>query len=353
MALQELWDSVVGWVNQPGQHQLRAEIPVNRTDLAGPPDPLVPHASYVRLWLSEMFLHQQSAWWVNFQPMVHSVVKLKFGDRDGVSFASVAQPPKAPAGTTVLLNYKMTELLPFNGGTIEVEAALTALRTGNGLEPAVRILQLFSGMVSVPLTPVLGVAEKLAIGVQDVVAASKGQTHLAIHDALRTGGAQGLAPGYVVVIRATAEEVAAERLSVAQSRLYYAPIAGARPVPFTLYDYMLFFIETMKTRDDWRLKTIQEPLDEAIKAFVSGEKDRADAYRKVALTAALTSPDLSVADRNRAALAVRDELKTLEGLGLGAAPPERRTLADMVSVHTPNAAAVPTRPLSFSELMAG
>jgi hypothetical protein len=351
MALQELWDSVKAWVTQPGEHQLRASIPLERTDLAQPLEPLVPHASYVRLWLAEMFLDQQRDWFIDWQPMVHSVVKLKFGDRDGVSLASVAQPPKAPAGTTVLLNYKMTELLPFNGGTIEIEAALTALQSGNQLEPAVRILQLFSGLVSVPLTPVLGIAEKLATGVQEVIAASNGKTHLAIHDALRTGGPQGLSPGYVVVMRATADQVAADRLSVKESRLHYAPISGARPIPFDLYDYMLFFVETMKTRDDWRLKTIQEPLDEAIKALVSGEKDRADAYRKVALTAALTSPDLTVVDRNRAALAVRDELKALESAGLGAVAPEPRTLAEVLDAHAPGIDGALTRPLSFSEVM--
>jgi hypothetical protein len=351
MALNELWESVKAWVNQPGEHQLRVAIPVDRTDLGAPPDPLVPHASYFRLWLSEMFLSRQSSWFVDLQPMVHSIVKLKFADRDGVSLASVMQPPPAPANTTILLNYKMTELLPYNGGTIEIEAVLSALKTGNGLEPAIKILQLFSGMVTVPLAPVLGVAEKLATGVQDVVAASQGSTHLAIHDSLRTGGPQGLAPGYIAVIRATADDVAAERLSVKESRMYYAPLAGAKAIPFDLYDYMLVFIETMKTRDDWRLKTIQEPLDEAIKSFVAGEKDRADAYRKVALTVALTSPDLTVADRNRAAIAVRDELKALENLGLGAAPPDRRSLAELVDVHTPNPALIPTKPLSFNELM--
>lgn len=351
MALQDLWDSVKAWVNQPGQQQLRVPIPAERTDLP-PLAPLVPHASYFRLWLSEMFLDQQRAWFVDYQPMVHSIVKLKFGDRDGVSLATVAQPPQAPAGSTILLNYKMTELLPYNGGTIEIDAALTALKTGNGLEPAIKILQLFSGMVSVPLTPVLGIAERLATGVQEVVAASNGRTHLAIHDALRTGGPQGIGPGYIVVIRATAADgLAPERFSVKESRLYYAPIAGAKPVPFDLYDYMLFYVETMKERDDWRLKTIQEPLDEAIKAFVKGDKAEADAFLKAALTAALTSPDLSYPDRNRAAVSVRAELKQLESQGLGAAPTEKRTLKEAIEVHAPSPAVVPTRLLTFSEVL--
>jgi len=321
MALQDLWDSVKAWVNQPGQQQLRVPIPAERTDLP-PLAPLVPHASYFRLWLSEMFLDQQRAWFVDYQPMVHSIVKLKFGDRDGVSLATVAQPPQAPAGSTILLNYKMTELLPF------------------------------SGMVSVPLTPVLGIAERLATGVQEVVAASNGRTHLAIHDALRTGGPQGIGPGYIVVIRATAADgLAPERFSVQESRLYYAPIAGAKPVPFDLYDYMLFYVETMKERDDWRLKTIQEPLDEAIKAFVKGDKAEADAFLKAALTAALTSPDLSYPDRNRAAVSVRAELKQLENQGLGAAPTEKRTLKEAIEVHAPSPAVVPTRLLTFSEVL--
>jgi len=352
MGLQELFDSVKAWVNQPGQQQLRVSIPADRTDVA-PFGPIAPDASYFRLWLSEMFLDQQRNWFVDFQPMVHSIVKLKYGDRDSVSLATVAQPPQAPAGTTILLNYKLTELMPYKGGTIEIDAALTALKTGSGLEPAIKILQLFSGMMTVPLTPVLGIAERLATGVQEIVAAANGRTHLAIHDALRTGGPHGLAPGYVAVIRATANDVAADRLSVRQSRLYYAPIAGAAPVPFDLYDYMLFFIETMKERDDWRLKSIQEPLDEAKKALVTGEKQRADDYRKLTLIAAHTSPDLTQADRKRVLTALIAELKEAEDSGLGAVPPEPRTLAEIVEIHAPNPALMPPGPMSLRDLLAG
>ena len=114
------------------------------------------------------------------------------------------------------------------------------------------------------------------------------------------------------MIRATEKDLVPERLSVKAARLHYALDAGAKPTPLEGYDYMLFFVESRSTRDDWRLRTIQEPLDQATTAFVAGEKEKADAYRKVALTAALTSPDLSIADRNRAALSIRDELKALE-----------------------------------------
>ena len=98
MTLQDLLASVKSWVNQSAEHQLRVAIPTERTDSAQAVGPLVPHASYFRLWLSDMFLSQQRAWFVNWQPMVHALVKLKFGDRDGVHLASVAHPSKAADG---------------------------------------------------------------------------------------------------------------------------------------------------------------------------------------------------------------------------------------------------------------
>jgi hypothetical protein len=350
--LQETWNLVKGWANQPGRHQVRAAIPQNRTDLKEPTAPLVPNASYYRLWLSEMFLSQQRSWFVNWAPMVHALVKLKFGDREGVHLASVAQPPKGANGSHVLLSYKLTELLPFNGGTVEIEAALVGLKGANQLDPAVRILQGFSGLVTAPLAPVLSIAEKVASGVTELISASQGEGVLSVHDTLRSagGGSQGLAPGYFVVLNATADEVNVERLSVREDRLYYTRESAAAPAPLDDYDYMLFFIESRAERDDFRLKTIQEPLDQAIAALIGGERERADAFRKAALTAAMTSPDLTVKDRNRVALAIRDELKSAEALGLGAVPYEPRSLNDLV--QTASAAVSSSEPITFEELFA-
>jgi hypothetical protein len=114
---------------------------------------------------------------------------------------------------------------------------------------------------------------------------------------------------------------------------------------------MLFYIEGRAERDDWRLSNIQGPLEQAIAALVAGEKEKADALRKVALTAALTSPDLAVQDRRRVALAIKAELDAIAAEGLGATGGEVRDLGTLVQARASSRArAAQLPPLTFEEL---
>ena len=66
-------------------HRSRRSGPTNPYDDA----PLEPGGSYLRLWLSEMFLTRRVAWGREWFPAVHSEIRLQFGGQD-VAFSKIA-----------------------------------------------------------------------------------------------------------------------------------------------------------------------------------------------------------------------------------------------------------------------
>ena len=308
-----LWEHVIGWWTENARHHVYAPIPKERTDEAYDDAPLEPGASYFRLWLSEMFLTKRVAWGTEWFPAVHSEVRLRFGGQ-GASFSRVAQPPRDRLGEGVRLDYRLTELLPFNGGVVEIEAALLGLKGADYLGAAIGILQQFSGLISPPLGPAIALAQTLASGTRDLLSATKGNIHLGFHQELITGGAGGAVLG-----RATWPSSWPSRTRFSSR----PPVGPRRPAPLPPgtrtaainlkgYDYLLLRVEGRKERDDWRLEDIQEPLSTAGQALLEAPPTvTADAYRTVALAAAWRSPDLAQLDRRRVVQAIKAELAEL------------------------------------------
>jgi hypothetical protein len=331
-----LWDHVTGWWTENARHHVYAPIPKERTDEAYDDAPLEPGGSYFRLWLSEMFLTKRVAWGKEWFPAVHSEVRLQFGGQ-GVSFSRVAQPPGDRLGEGVRLDYRLTELLPFNGGVVEIEAALLGLKGADYLGAAIGILQQFSSLISPPLGPAISLAQTLASGTRDLLSATQGNIHLGFHQELISAGAGGavLRPGYLAVILAEPGEVSPDRLFVRDSRLRYRQAPGQEPRHLEGYDYMLLRVEGRVERDDWRLKDIQDPLNTAGQALLEAPPNtvKADAYRTVALAAAWQSPDLAQLDRRRVVQAIKDELAGIADEPAGAVGGTARTLGEIVSAR--------------------
>jgi hypothetical protein len=351
--LGRLWDWVRGWAVQNAAHYVYTPVPRQPAD---PEDgaPLAPQASYLRIWLSEMYLGRSRAWGKAWFPAVHAEIQLRFGDLEAATFSRVIRPPEATLAKGVRLNYPLTELLPYNGGVVEVEAALLALQGSDYLAAAIGILQGFSSLVVPPLGQALGVAAKVSSGARDLLGGADGQVHLGFHDAFVSGGGGHLlAPGYLAVVLATAEQVRPERLSVIDGQLRYTAPGDNQAKPLEGHDYLLFRIEGRTERDDWRLRTIDEPLHQAIVALSQGESSKAQAYRMVALAAAWQSPDLAARDRRRVVSAIKEELGQIENEGFGATGQEARSLdAIMASRAMPTARAAALGELSADEVFA-
>src|SRR5690242_9696759 len=77
--IEVLWNAIKGFANQNATHCVCVDIPQERTDLTGSTAPLVPFKSYMRLWLTDMFLAESRKWFANRYPAVHTSVALKFG----------------------------------------------------------------------------------------------------------------------------------------------------------------------------------------------------------------------------------------------------------------------------------
>ncbi len=225
-----LWEHVIGWWTENARHHVYAPIPKERTGEAYDDAPLEPGGSYFRLWLSEMFLTKRVAWGTEWFPAVTSEVRLQFGGQS-VSFSRVAQPPLDQLGEGVRLDYRLTELLPFNGGVVEIEAALLGLKGADYLGTAIGILQQFSSLITPPLGPAVSLAQAVVSGTRDLLSATKGKIHLGFHQELISGGAGGavLRPGYLAVILAEPGQVSPDRLSVRDGRLYYRKAPGQEP----------------------------------------------------------------------------------------------------------------------------
>jgi hypothetical protein len=353
---QRMWDVVRSWFHQNAGKYVYEHIPPERTDTPGEQTPLEPYESYFRLWLAEMYLSRRTSWGRNWLPAVHSEVRLAFGGQQAVPITRVSQPPKDQLADGVRLNYQLTDLLPFNGGVVEIEASLLALQESDQLRTALGLVAGFSNLIQPPIGQALAIAEKVALGARDVFTAGQGGIHLGFHETLTSsgGGGQVLQPGYLAVLLATGDEVAAERLHVRDHRLYYQPAPGRLQLePFDDADYLLLRVEGRTERDDWRLPDIQNPLDQAIVAISEGDDTRADAYRTVALAAAWRSADLARLDRRRVVMAIKEELVDLSTDRRGVTGRAARNLTDLVKARAiPRARAAAEGELTVAEVFA-
>jgi hypothetical protein len=139
------------WLNTNSQQFLYAPIPRGRTDETFADAALEPYVSYLRLWLAEMHLAKGKVWGTKWFPAVNAEVELTIAGSNTASFPSILRLPDDKLGQGVQLNYRLTELLPYEGGTVEIDSALFALPgSGNFLASALDVLQSFSGLVPPP-----------------------------------------------------------------------------------------------------------------------------------------------------------------------------------------------------------
>jgi hypothetical protein len=319
---QAAWAKVRSWINSNAQAFVLEQIPPDRTDADGSLQPLKAYQSYVQLWLADMFLAKRVSWLRTWFPTVHAEVRMPLvADQEAVSFTRVVRPADDKLGEGVRLNYPLTELIPFNGGMVEVETALLGLKGSDDfLAAGVDLLQKLSSLVAPPLGQAIGITTTLATGARDFLDRASGGVHLALHQTFTSaggGGANVLRPGYLAVVLATANEIPSGQLHVQGDRLYRSR-PDREPEPFTSHDYMLLRIEGREEREDWRTEEILTARRRSIEALQRGDKDIAMEFRGAAIAAVLNSSDLTAADQRRIVKALKDEWDELAALGLGA-----------------------------------
>ncbi len=294
------------------------------------PEPFAAGDHYFRLWLVEMFLANDRKWFTEWHPAVHAAVRFNFGDKEEL-ITRVAGASLLPdlsnekLNRVVSLNYALTPLMPFNGGTIELSAGLLAIAGRNDVKSFLKVLGDFSNLLMVPqLTAALAIATPLANGLSELVGATENQLMLGLHQTWTagTGGAASLRAGYFAVILSDDSKFADDKLWVDNGRLKHGD-TSASAKPLTGLNYMLFRLERRDERDDWdSLKAIQDPYDKAIEMLRVGNTEQADAYIRSAKAAAFLANELTRnVDQRRVVLQIQKSYEEAkEQLGFEAFP---------------------------------
>lgn len=327
--------------SEPAQKRAYIFIPAGHIENADFTDsPLESGKHYFRLWLAEMFLEKQVDWFRTWYPMAHTLVSFQFGDQT-LQIPCVAGASQLEGVTDanldklIPLDYRLTSLMPFNGGVVEIVAALVAMKGGDAIQSVVKVLGDLSKLLVVPqLSAALGVAGPVASGVQDLLGGGSGQMRLGMHKSYVGAGGTGdnlLRPGYFAVIDGKIEDYPEAEFWIRNGRLH----SGASMVsaqPFEQKSHLLFRVEVRTEKDDWTsLKNIQDAYQESLRYLSDEEQDKAELAIKRALVLARTSPDLTRADRNRIAKAMRDEYEQAKSQGMAAVPSAGRTLESLIA----------------------
>ncbi len=304
-----LIDTLKSWLDQDATKLIYHHIDPNHVDRQLGDYTIEAGRHYFRLWLAEMFLQKQVQWATIWYPAVHALVRCEFGNQvmeiPNIADSTRMGMQQSGQGDVIVRNFLLTPTLPFNGGSVTLDAGLMAIKGQNYLNDFIKVLGNFAGLLSVPqLSSVIQVAQPLVNGIQDLFNAGKDHLHLGLHE---TFVADTVKPGYIAVIRAAQQAVDISKLWVLNDQLR----EGRGPnitqnVPFEQFDYILFRTEIFEKRDDWeKLTSIQEPFQEAIKALGDFDERRAQFLLQRALVQAKLAPELTKADRRR----VVDELK--------------------------------------------
>lgn len=299
---------------------------------------LVPHQDYFRIWLCEMFLARESTLLASWLPAASVDVTVSRAGRPTAGFSRVLRPEAKIQGGTILVDYPVTDLVPYDGGTVEVDAALLGLQSSTRLDLVVDLLQTISLIPLPGVDQALAVAKQVTTTTREMVKSMDGAVHLDLHtawgSATEEGSTVGLRSGYVAALLATSEEVDAGQLRVVGDRLHRTN--GTGTTHLLGWDYLLLRVEGRGQRDDFWLPELQEQLEKAVDALGDGMPDLADRHRTAAVALVWKSPHYTWADRDRVIDAVNARFAAVAGGGRGAsAGPAPQDLTELVRRYGP------------------
>ncbi|MEV4140467.1 hypothetical protein AB0J72_50925 [Dactylosporangium sp. NPDC049742] len=329
------WSTVRTTVRRPAEQLVFAALPAEGAT------PLVPRQGYVRVWLSQMFLQHRSTLLADWVPAAHTRVGITAGGRTTHDYGRVLRPEPGQLTDGVRLNFALTDLVPYEGGEIEVTAVLFGLQSGNHLDVAVDVLSL----VSLLPVPALPVAAKVSESARDLVVRSDGRVHLDLHQTFSADGGGGavVSPGHLAVVLAAQRDLADADLRVVGDRLHV--VRDGAVVPLAGHDFMLLRLECRTERPDLSIPDADRAWAAAVHAWSEGDDTAADGYQRAARAAVLQSPLLCDGDRRRAVTAIAAQWQQLrdqaQGLTADAVPED---LDALVRRWSPAATSDPITP---------
>lgn len=301
--LSDIWDVVNGRTSADASKLAYGRVErVSGWD-AYDPAPVQPGTAYFQWWLQEMWLKVEREWLSHYFPLAYSVVTLRFGD-DDIELPSSLGEFSLGAGQdfsnlrdALLLNYEMTPPLPYNGGTVELAAAMVGVRSQEGLREIVGAVGELGKVLMVPqLSAVAAVAGPIAKTLDTVLGQGDRRFELGLHQSFKSDSEEELRAGYYIAAQWDGQ-LDLNTLQVHEGRLVRA---NDPTVPVREFDYLLFRLETSGTRDDLDgLAEISTSIAEAEDAAQRDDMEEARSWLRKAKMSAWRSPDLTKADRKR------------------------------------------------------
>jgi hypothetical protein len=328
-----LFDWFANLFTQEAKHYVYAPVASDATKIV-----FQEGQQYFRLRLAEMFLKDDRKLFRRMVPVVSSLVGIQFGSDASRQLPNVAGPTalqlsEASLGRGVQLNYALTNLVPYRGGTVSISAALLSCVSKDYLSDFLSLANQVAGLLTIgQLSAALQVAGSVMTALQDLLDSGDKEVRLVYHNSY--GGADelggvSLTSGYFAVIGAETGQLDTAKLYVRNSRLCYGNDALTAQ-PLTGYDYMLFSVEAAFARDDFRYFTEYNRLLYA--AIEKGMTDRTegDAVIRAGMLAIFQSDDLTYVDKTRVAAALKaeyeDRLSLKDGLPQRQNHPEEQWL---------------------------
>lgn len=194
---------------------------------------------YVRLWFSELFLEKDAEWFTTRFPLGYSLIAHTYGDQPKLELSNVAGKtrfdiPQVEQGRSILRNYAMTPLVPFRGGTIELDCGLVSMKAGDLLESFAKTVGDIAGKLNVPqVATVAGIASSIASGVQELLGAGAARTVLVAHDMFKKNS---LTSGYLLLASCPLKEIDCSKLWMTTDGVRYgsAQIGSFRSIRRTI-----------------------------------------------------------------------------------------------------------------------
>ena len=308
-----MWSRIARWFREAAEHTtvLYLEEPGAA--------PLRADQGYVRLWLEEGFVAQRRSWGSEHFPVLHGGLALRLLGRTNAPFTTFSQLPESVASSGAYLKYEVTPLLPFTGGVVEIEGALYQTSTKSLLAGAAMLASGLKPLLLPPLSAALDVVERVSESLDRVLADADHAPLLGVHWACQANGQSGnpLVPGHLVVVDAKPGELSGT-LTVREGRLVLDGPGGLAPI--TRHNYLVLRLECTTERDDWHQSELDQLISQAREAFLRGEQDAYERYRKEAAIRAFNCPDFTPTDRKRVAVLVKQLIDEAALLGAATNP---------------------------------
>lgn len=268
---------------------------------------LLPGETYFRPWIVEFSLAGGSSSASRNQFfLVAASVRMPFAGPDRVAFAKVVQPTRtAPPGGR-FMPIPLAQLLPYTGEPVELAVGVLVLAADPRLQALIDSVTEFSDLIIPPLRDKLSLAEAVENAVDRMTRVGDATLFMGLTHTWASAKGEGIAPGYFALIRAQSGALHHLDLTVRNNALFVRK--DDRLTPLAEYDYLLLRVEGLLERDDWKFPNIEQLLEDAIQAIERGDERAFDVTRQMVLTEIFRSPDLTLVDRKRVALAVKEQL---------------------------------------------